>query len=55
MKDAYGNDMTADLAEAKKCRKRLSEILRMNTLTPELNEERISLIFKIRILEDDGR
>lgn len=47
MKDAYGNDMAADLTKAEELRKLLKK-----TVDPE---ERVSLIFRIRILEDDGR
>ena len=55
MKDAYGNDMTAQLARAKELRIRLAELNAKRLRNQIEEEERIKLIFRIRILEDDGR
>jgi hypothetical protein len=55
MKDAYGNGMTAQLARAKELRIRLAELNAKRLRNQIEEEERIKLIFRIRILEDDGR
>ena len=55
MKDAYGNDMTADLARAKELSVRLAELNAKELRNQIEEEERIKLIFRIRLLEDDGR
>lgn len=55
MKDAYGNDMTADLTKAGQLKVRLAELNAKRLRDQIEEEERIKLIFRIRILEDDGR
>lgn len=55
MQDAYGNDMTTDLSRAKELKVRLAELNAKRIRNQIEEEERIKLIFRIRILEDDGR
>ena len=55
MKDAYGNDMTADLTKAGQLKVRLAELNAKRLRDQIEEEERIKLIFRIRILEDDGK